>query len=404
MDLNKISEALVNGNGIALRQHFTGPIWNMSNPSDKRAQTLQMLRVFVELSPKAQLVLMKDQDAIMSLESALEYYGSSTNAVSVSSEGYATAVDNRCRKAMFDHLTSIGEFINAAKIYSTMRMGAANSQELIEGDFTAVEKCDVYISIAECYLAEEETVEADSAVQKAGLFVDKIDDLDAAWQVVLRYKSTYATILDSNRKFLQAASRYYEVSQIKRKEIDPQNLIELLGSAATCAILAKSGPQRHQILALICKDDRLEQLEQLPQYQHHSIVLTKMYKNQLLRKKELEVFEKSLQDHQKAIMSDGMTIMERAVIEHNMVAVSKLYSSILFTELATLLGVNAAYTAEKIAANMIIDKQIKGCIDQVDGILTFEEDEDEAGLLGFDRAITDICDEFNKLSDLVKAT
>lgn len=103
-------------------------------------------------------------------------------------------------------------------------------------------------------------------------------------------------------------------------------------------------------------------------------------------------------------MSDGMTIMERAVIEHNMVAVSKLYSSILFTELATLLGVNAAYTAEKIAANMIIDKQIKGCIDQVDGILTFEEDEDEAGLLGFDRAITDVCDEFNKLSDLVKAT
>ena len=147
----------------------------------------------------------------------------------------------------------------------------------------------------------------------------------------------------------------------------------------------------------------MEQLDQLPQFQNHSVVVKKMYKNHLLRKEELEIFEKSLQEHQRAIMSDGLSIMERAIIEHNMIATSKLYTSILFTELGVLLGVHSN-KAEKVAAKMIAEGQLEGTIDQVDGILTFGEVDAESGLLGWDRAITDVCEEFNRVSDLIKGS
>lgn len=37
--------------------------------------------------------------------------------------------------------------------------------------------------------------------------------------VQLRYRVTYAKVLDANRKFLEAAMRYYELSQAQRREI-----------------------------------------------------------------------------------------------------------------------------------------------------------------------------------------
>ena len=56
--------------------------------------------------------------------------------------------------------------------------------------------------------------------------------------------------------------------------------------------------------------------------------------------------------HQKALTADKMTIMESAVIEHNLLSASKLYVNISFDELAALLGVSAE-NAEKFASQMI---------------------------------------------------
>ena len=70
-------------------------------------------------------------------------------------------------------------------------------------------------------------------------------------------------------------------------------------------------------------------------------------------------------------MSDGLTIMERALIEHNMVAIGQLYSTIYISALGQLLGVSSD-RAENIASKMILDGSLIGSIDQVvDGILTF---------------------------------
>ena len=108
------------------------------------------------------------------------------------------------------------------------------------------------------------------------------------------------------------------------------------------------------------------------------------------RDNDLVPFEESLAEHQKAaLMSDGLTIMERALIaEHNMVAIGQLYSTIYISALGQLLGVSSD-RAENIASKMILDHgSLIGSIDQVvDGILTFGE-LDRSELVAWDEAIT----------------
>ena len=106
----------------------------------------------------------------------------------------------------------------------------------------------VYVNIAECFLEEDAIVESDSAVTKAGSVVESIQNPDQHMALILRYKSTYARVLDSNRKFLQAASRYHDLSQSSSDIIRAEDLLAMLGRAATCAILAPSGPQRQRVL------------------------------------------------------------------------------------------------------------------------------------------------------------
>jgi COP9 signalosome complex subunit 4 len=106
----------------------------------------------------------------------------------------------------------------------------------------------VYVKIAECFLEEDEIVESDAAVTKAGSVVESIANPEQHMALILRYKSTYARVLDSNRKFLQAASRYRDLSQSSGDLIRADDLLVMLGRAATCAILAPSGPQRQRVL------------------------------------------------------------------------------------------------------------------------------------------------------------
>jgi COP9 signalosome complex subunit 4 len=120
-----------------------------------------------------------------------------------------------------------------------------------------------------------------------------------------------------------------------------------------------------------------------------------------LRPEELTKFEASLADHQKATMGDGLTIMERGVVEHNMIAVSNLYRSIYVKELARILGVDV-HKAEKIASSMILEGSLHGSIDQVEGLLEFEAEESPEQT--WDRSITSFCIELNKVTDAVKAS
>lgn len=68
---------------------------------------------------------------------------------------------------------------------------------------------------------------------------------------------------------------------------------------------------------------------------------------------------------------DGYTALDRALIEHNMQALSKVYLNITFTELGAFLGISPV-AAESIIARMIAENKIKGVLDQINQLVEFE--------------------------------
>lgn len=198
----------------------------------------------------------------------------------------------------------------------------------------------------------------------------------------------YARVLDYRRKFIEAAQRYNELSY--RSIIHEDERMTALRNALICTVLASAGKQlinianiasiswiiihiifltgqqRSRMLATLFKDERCQQL---PAYS----ILEKMYLDRIIRRSELQEFEALLQPHQKACTIDGLgsTILDRAVIEHNLLSASKLYNNISFEELGALLDIPPT-KAEKIASQMITESRMNGYIDQIDSIVHFE--------------------------------
>lgn len=310
------------------------------------------------------------------------------------------AADNKLRQAFFDAKvnTEDPDYSGAARILAGMRMEDDASSVY----FTSkVEKAEIYVKIAECFLAEDEIAESDAAVNKAGSAVESLSGAEKEGQsaLLLRYKSTTARVLDANRKFLQAASRYHELSQSSSDLLDAEELLQFLGRATTCAILAPSGGQRQRILGHLYRDERLPELYRLPEFCTHTKIVRKMYRHQILQVSELKELEDSLEPHQKAIMGDGLSILERGVVEHNMIAVSKTYRSIYITTLAKILNVNEC-RAEKLAASMILEGFLHGSMDQVNGLLEF--DAEEPPEVAWDRSLMSFCSELNRVTDTIK--
>lgn len=50
----------------------------------------------------------------------------------------------------------------------------------------------------------------------------------------LQYKTCYARVLDSKRKFLQAATQYYELSQVENVRSGPSQVCTLRTSIPMC--------------------------------------------------------------------------------------------------------------------------------------------------------------------------
>lgn len=156
--------------------------------------------------------------------------------------------------------------------------------------------------------------------------------------------------------------------------------------------MASAGQQRSRMLATLFKDERCQQL---PAYS----ILEKMYLDRIIRRSELQEFEALLQPHQKAATVDGSSILDRAVFEHNLLSASKLYNNITFVELGALLEIPAA-KAENIASQMITEDRMNGHIDQISGIVHFENREI---LPLWDRQIQSLCYQVNSIIEKIAA-
>jgi len=109
--------------------------------------------------------------------------------------------------------------------------------------------------------------------------------------------------------------------------------MQLIGMALTCAVLAPAGPQKSRILSVLHKDLRTQKLE-------HFDILDKMFLGRVIKRPDVKAFEDSLQVHQKTVSSEGYSVLDKALIEHNIEVISKIYKNITFKELGRFLEID----------------------------------------------------------------
>jgi COP9 signalosome complex subunit 4 len=274
----------------------------------------------------------------------------------------------------------------------------------------------VYIRIVRLLLEEEDSVQAETYYNRATSLIHSTGDRET----LLTYKLCQARISDYARKFLEAASRYHELSFVGEIDEDERKYMLYVNfmfffwlthltnnagtrrsAAVTCAVLAPAGPNRSRILSSLYRDERTAEL---PTYN----ILSKMFLDHILRPIEVKEFEKTLKPHQLAkialsandrlssTLEDGdfvegastrtgpTTVLDRAVMEHNVLASSRIYNNITFGGLGALLDLTPG-AAETMARKMIEQGRLKGHIDQVNKLIWFEagrEEDDAQGKAG----------------------
>ncbi|KAI5809614.1 hypothetical protein DFH27DRAFT_535509 [Peziza echinospora] len=253
---------------------------------------------------------------------------------------------------------------NAEAAKALQGIQTESSQRLISDDY----RLNIFIRIMRNLLEVDDTTTADIYLNRATHLIHKTDSKE----ITLHFHLCQARILDAKRQFLNACQRYHHLS-FHPLVVESERL-QCLSAAITCAVLAPAGPQRSRSLATLYKDDRS------PQLAADYSMLEKMYLDRLLSPKEVDDFSQRLKPHQLAKLSDGSTVLSKAVIEHNLLAASKLYNNIGVDELGVLLGLSGS-KAEEYAARMIEQKRLSGRIDQIDKLIYFD-----ASVAGFGAA------------------
>jgi COP9 signalosome complex subunit 4 len=230
-------------------------------------------------------------------------------------------------------------------------------------------KVEIWIRIVRCYLEEDDTVAAETALNKIKNSVAAVQVMKENPGLRLHYQLSQARILDSRRDFLNASAEYLGVSF--NTMIDEGERKQALSAAIKTAILAPAGPARSRTLAKLYKDERSAET-------HEYGILENMFLDRLLSPIEVDAFASTLAPHQLATTADGSTVLSKAVIEHNLLAASRLYANISTASLAQILGLKdgkddmAAEKAEDYAARMVEQGRLRGEIDQIAGVINFE--------------------------------
>ncbi|KAF8351424.1 hypothetical protein F5887DRAFT_207262 [Amanita rubescens] len=297
---------------------------------------------------------------------------------------------NGLRSQLADLLEQEEEWSEAARVL--MGISLDSGQRTISDE----DRLRVYIRIVRLLLEDEDSVQAETYYNRAALLILSTSNRETQ----LQFKLCQARISDYSRKFLEAASRYHELSYVA--EIDEEERRHMLLAAVTCAVLAPAGPNRSRILASLYRDERTAELSTYN-------ILSKMFLDHILRPAEVKKFEATLKPHQLAKIAissndrlasaatndnddDSVTstrtgpatVLDRAVMEHNLLASSKIYRNITFKGLGALLDLTPG-AAETMARKMIEQGRLRGYIDQVDRLIWFEgnkEEDDAQGKAG----------------------
>ena len=244
------------------------------------------------------------------------------------------------------------EYTQSAKTLE--KIPVESSQRAVSAD----DKAKLWIRIVRCYVEEDDTTSALTYLNRIKNVAHGVTDKETR----LLFQLNQAKILDSQRNFLDASAAYHAISH--ESIVDEEERLRSLSEAIKCAVLAPAGPLRGRTLAKLYKDDRADQVDEFS-------ILEKIFFDRLLSQDEVKAFAETLQPHQLAKTSDGSTVLDKAVLEHNLLAASRLYGNIGIDQLGILLGVDGD-RAEAYASQMIEQGRLSGYIDQIDRLIFFE--------------------------------
>ncbi|KAJ9615536.1 hypothetical protein H2200_001611 [Cladophialophora chaetospira] len=271
--------------------------------------------------------------------------------------------DARVREILADGYEAEEDYAAAAKALQGIHLDTTQRQ------VSDRSKVQIWIRIVRCFLEEDDTVAAETGLNKIKNSAAAAQILKDAPDLRLHYQLSQARILDSRRDFLTASAEYLNVSF--NTMIDEAERRQALSAAIKTAILAPAGPQRSRTLAKLYKDERSPETDEYG-------ILENMFLDRLLSPTEVDTFASTLAPHQLAKTADGSTVLSKAVIEHNLLATSRLYANITTASLAQILGLkdgvddSAAEKAEEYAARMVEQGRLRGEIDQIAGVINFE--------------------------------
>jgi COP9 signalosome complex subunit 4 len=256
------------------------------------------------------------------------------------------------RNIIAEALEKQEDFKGAAMILASINV------ERTHKPLSADEKAQHWIRIMRCYLEEDEPEKAVSQMNRVKAVLPDVQDRN----LKITFLICQARILDSQRNFLEASAKYYETSL--QQFVAEEDRLRSLSSAIVCAILSPAGPQRSAEMAKLYKDERSKQVEEYG-------IMEKIFLNRILSPEEVKTFSERLPPHQKARTADGSTVLDKAVLEHNLLAVSRLYRNMYTKQLGQLLGVSPE-RAETYAAQMIEQDRLRGSIDHIAGLVSFD--------------------------------
>ncbi|KAL4461173.1 hypothetical protein ABPG72_009061 [Tetrahymena utriculariae] len=285
--------------------------------------------------------------------------------------------------------------VELSKVYEGMSQPYLAGQILAQVNYdspklqlSVKEKVEKYLQIITFFFEMEEQTAAETWISKAGnINYDQIDDK----YYKFRYENLFAVNLDFQRKFLPAAQKYYNLSNYPDIDFEEANL--LLNAASQCAILGNAGPLRTRILATLYKDERIQSI---PNFE----MLELTYMQRIVSKEQKDKFAGSLKKHQLQILRENFTVLDEAILQHNITAVSQVYESITMKSLSRLVYIGRDIV-EVCIQTMIEEKRINAKIDQLIDTVSFQRDEDIP--VDFNDRISQFCGRLNEFYEKITA-
>ncbi|KAI3617277.1 hypothetical protein CBS9595_003186 [Malassezia furfur] len=179
--------------------------------------------------------------------------------------------------------------------------------------------------------------------------VQRSSENEALAPVLLAFRPSQAELYDRQLRFTDAALRFYELSTAPT--LDDAQKTALLSKSVAAALLAPISAQRSRLLAQLQRDPRTAALPLGTALQHVAA-------RRLVRAPLVAHIAAHLAPHQLTrVPGSDHTLLDAAMVEHNIDATSRVYDTITLDSLAALVGLPEP-ACETMVAHMILQHRL----------------------------------------------